>query len=184
MPVAAPDRDTHLTRGELWILGWLEGQGHSPDVLTDVDFHDDGCDPGQYPLLVVGTHPEYWTPRMYDRLASYLDAGGSLAYLGGNGLFETGEYDDDRTAMVFRLGIEGGAREAALFRVQGRTGTLAPRRRPPNAARYRDRPTWCAPPVTRCSRARAWPTATRRRGRPQPAPQRRQGQRQGERLGR
>ena len=120
MPVAAPDRDTHLTRGELWVLGWLEGQGHSPDVLTDVDFHDDGCDPGQYPLLVVGTHPEYWTPQMYDRLASYLDAGGSLAYLGGNGVFETGEYDDDRTAMVFRLGVEGGDREVALFRVQDR----------------------------------------------------------------
>ena len=120
MPVAAPDRDTHLTRGELWVLGWLEGQGHSPDVLTDVDFHDDGCDPGQYPLLVVGTHPEYWTPQMYDRLASYLDAGGSLAYLGGNGVFETGEYDDDRTAMVFRLGVEGGDREVALFRVRDR----------------------------------------------------------------
>jgi GH15 family glucan-1,4-alpha-glucosidase len=45
----------------------------------------------------VSTHPEYWTPLMYDRLTSYLDAGGSLAYLGGNGVFETGEYDDDRT---------------------------------------------------------------------------------------
>ncbi len=120
MPAAAPNGDAHLTRGELWVLGWLESQGHSPDVVTDIDFHDDGCDPAQYPLLVVGTHPEYWTPQMYDRLASYLDAGGSLAYLGGNGVFETGEYDDDRTAMVFRLGVEGGPREAALFRVQGR----------------------------------------------------------------
>ena len=45
MSVAAPHRDTHLTRGELWVLGWLEGQGYSPDVLTDVDFRDDGCDP-------------------------------------------------------------------------------------------------------------------------------------------
>lgn len=120
MPPAAPDGDAHLTRGELWVLGWLESQGHSPDVLTDIDFHDEGCDPGQYPLLVVGTHPEYWTPQMYDRLASYLDAGGSLAYLGGNGVFETGEYVDDRTAMVFRLGMEDGPREVALFRVQGR----------------------------------------------------------------
>ncbi|WP_222262828.1 FG-GAP repeat domain-containing protein [Modestobacter marinus] len=120
MPNAAPDGDAHLTRGELWILGWLESQGHSPDVFTDIDFHDNGCDPEQYPLLVVGTHPEYWTPQMYDQLVSYLDAGGSLAYLGGNGVFETGEYDADRTAVVFRLGEEGGDREKALFRVLGR----------------------------------------------------------------
>jgi hypothetical protein len=59
MPNAAPNGDAHLTRGELWILGWLEREGHSPDVFTDIDFHDDGCDPDHYPLLVVGTHPEY-----------------------------------------------------------------------------------------------------------------------------
>ncbi|SHN83544.1 hypothetical protein SAMN05660350_03436 [Geodermatophilus obscurus] len=120
MPQSAPNGDSHLTRGELWLLGWLEREGHSPDIFTDIDFHDDGCDPEQHPLLVVGTHPEYWTPQMYDRLASYLAAGGSLAYLGGNGVFEAGEYDADRTAMVFRLGEEGGDRELAMFRVLGR----------------------------------------------------------------
>jgi hypothetical protein len=120
MPQSAPNGDTHLTRGELWVLGWLQSQGHSPDVFTDIDFHDDGCDPEQYPLLVLSTHPEYWTPRMYDRLAAYLDGGGSVAYLGGNGVFEAGEYADDRTAMVFRRGEEGGHREKALFRVRGR----------------------------------------------------------------
>ena len=120
MPQSAPNGDAHLTRGELWILGWLESQDHSPDVFTDIDFHNDGCDPDQYPLLVVGTHPEYWTPQMYDQLVAYLDAGGSLAYLGGDGLFEAGEYDSGQTEMVFRLGIEGGAREAALFRMLGK----------------------------------------------------------------
>jgi hypothetical protein len=120
MPLAAPDGDPHLTRGELWILGWLKNQDHSPDVFTDIDFHNDGCDPAQYPLLIVGTHPEYWTPQMYDQLVSYLVAGGSLAYLGGNGVFETGEYDSDQTQMVFRSGVEGGPRETALFRMRGR----------------------------------------------------------------
>jgi FG-GAP-like repeat len=120
MPQAAPTRDPHLTRGELWILGWLDSQGHSPDVFTDIDFHNDGCDPARHPLLIVGTHPEYWTLQMYDRLVAYLDAGGHLAYLGGDGLFETGDYDDDQTGMVFRLGIEGGPRDPALFRTRGK----------------------------------------------------------------
>ena len=120
MPAAAPDGDLHLTRGELWILGWLESQGHQPDVYTDLDFHTDGCDAEQHPCLIVGTHPEYWSEQMHDNLGAYLDAGGSLAYLGGNGIFETGEFDNDQTEMVFRLGIEGGPREDALFRTRGR----------------------------------------------------------------
>lgn len=120
MPGAAPAADMHLTRGELWILGWLESHGHRPDVYTDIDFHDDGCDPAQYACLVVGTHPEYWTTQMYDNAAAYLDGGGSLVYLAGNGIFEVGEYDNGRTEMIFRLGIEGGPREDALFRQLGR----------------------------------------------------------------
>ncbi|WP_210481182.1 N,N-dimethylformamidase beta subunit family domain-containing protein [Naasia sp. SYSU D00948] len=120
MPAAGPNGDAHLTRGELWILGWLESEGFRPDVYTDIDFHNDGCDPAQYPCLIFGTHPEYWTEQMYDNLAAYLDAGGSAVYLGGNGVFEIGEYDATRTHMIFRNGIEGGPREDALFRTRGR----------------------------------------------------------------
>jgi hypothetical protein len=116
MPIAAPDADYHLTRGELWIHGWLESAGYRPDMYTDIDFHEDGCDAGQYKLLVVGTHPEYWTTQMYDNLGTYLAAGGSLAYLGGNGMFESGAYDADRREIVFRQGVEGGPRVPALFR--------------------------------------------------------------------
>ena len=120
MPAAAPHADMHLTRGELWVLGWLEAQGHRPDVYTDLDFHTDGCDAEQYACLVVGTHPEYWSTQMYDNAAAYLNAGGSLVYFAGNGIFEVGEYDNAQTEMIFRLGIEGGPREAALFRHLGR----------------------------------------------------------------
>jgi len=129
MPLAAPDGDPHLTRGELWILGWLKNQDHSPDVFTDIDFHNDGCDPAQYPLLIVGTHPEYWTPQMYDQLVSYLVAGGSLAYLGGNGVFEIGEYDSDQTQMVFRSGCRGRPPRDRPLPDARQAGTLAPGRR-------------------------------------------------------
>jgi hypothetical protein len=116
-PGAAPDGDLHLTRGELWVLGWLEREGYSPDVFTDIDFHEQGSDPSRYRLLVLSTHPEYWTTRMYDNLKAYLNAGGSVAYLGGNGIYENGEYEPDRTGMVFRAGVEGGPRADALFRL-------------------------------------------------------------------
>jgi hypothetical protein len=120
MPGAAPGGEQHLTRGELWILGWLEREGFQPDVYTDLDFHSDGCDAAQYACLIVGTHPEYWTTQMYDNAAAYLAAGGSLIYIAGNGVFEVGAYDRNQTEMIFRNGIEGGPREDALFRQLGR----------------------------------------------------------------
>lgn len=116
-PAAAPGVDMHLTRGELWIQGWLESEGFRPDVYTDQDFHNGGLHAGQYRLLVVGTHPEYWTVEMYDHLIAYLDAGGSLAYLGANGLFETCTYAADGTETHFLSGVEGGPRGDGLFRV-------------------------------------------------------------------
>lgn len=112
----AEQGEMHLNRGELWVLGWLESEGHRPDVFTDIDFHNDGCDAGKYSCLVITTHPEYWTTGMYDKLKTYLDAGGSLAYLGGNGIFEEGEYEDEQTSMVFRAGVENGPRAPAIFR--------------------------------------------------------------------
>jgi hypothetical protein len=120
MPGAAPDGEMHLTRGELWVLGWLEREGFQSDVYSDIDFHNEGCDAAQYSCLVVGTHPEYWTTQMHDNAAAYLDAGGSLVYIAGNGVFEVGEYDNDQKEMIFRLGVEGGPREDALFRRLGR----------------------------------------------------------------
>ena len=116
-PGAAPADDPHLTRGELWIQGWLESAGFRPDVYTDMDFHNDGLDATQYRLLIVGTHPEYWTVQMHDNLVAYLGAGGSLAYLGGNGLFEVCSYAAGGTETQFLGGVDGGARGNVLFRV-------------------------------------------------------------------
>jgi hypothetical protein len=115
-PVASPEASMHLTRGELWPLGWLEREGLRPDVYTDIDFHN-GIDLTPYRCVILTTHPEYWSVHMYDNLVAYLNGGGSVLYLAGNGLFETGEYDGGQQVMVFRNGIEDGPREDALFRV-------------------------------------------------------------------
>jgi hypothetical protein len=117
MPGAAPNGDAHLTRGELWVLGWLGAAGYQPDVYSDIDFHNDGCDPSQYRCLILSTHPEYWSRQMYRNLAAYLDQGGSLLYLGGNGIYENGEYEAGQTTISFRQGVEGGPRVTSLFRV-------------------------------------------------------------------
>jgi hypothetical protein len=113
-PTEAGFAGGHLTRAELWILSWLEDEGYQPDVYTDLDYHN-GI-PGGYTHLVLSTHPEYWTLRMQDNLKAFLDGGGSLLYLGGNGMFEEGEYTSDQRGMIFFGGREGNHREDALFR--------------------------------------------------------------------
>lgn len=115
VPVGETKVTQHLARAERWILGWLEDEGYQPDLFTDIDFHD-GLVQG-YDTLVVGTHPEYWSPEMFMRLRAFLDGGGSLLYLGGNGLFEEGEFNCDRTQMMFLDGDENGKRPPAMFRV-------------------------------------------------------------------
>ena len=117
----------HLTRGELWILGWLEEASQRfsrlaefrPDVYPDSDFHDGDGLPPSYKTLVLSTHPEYWSVGMYDNLKRFFDRGGSLLYLGGNGIYERGTYKDQMTRMILREGEEGGSRAPALFRMLG-----------------------------------------------------------------
>jgi len=99
-PIAENLSGHHLARAELWILGWLEREGYGFDLYTDIDFHDGIVDFSEYTTLIVGTHPEYWTDGMYDRLESFLDGGGSLLYLGGNGIFERGIYEEEEGSVV------------------------------------------------------------------------------------
>lgn len=89
----------HL-RGELWILNWLRQVGYLRDVCTDLDLHTGLPGLGDYRCLLVATHPEYWTQQMYLNLRRYLETGGTLLYLGGNGIFDSVTLSDDLTVMT------------------------------------------------------------------------------------
>ncbi|MBV9568256.1 MAG: N,N-dimethylformamidase large subunit, partial [Hyphomicrobiales bacterium] len=73
--------DTH-------ILAWLEEKGFPFDILTDEDLDDEGEELiAPYRTVLTGSHPEYHTLRTLDALQNYTQAGGKLAYLGGNGFY-------------------------------------------------------------------------------------------------
>ncbi len=60
--------------------------GH--DIIADEDVHADGVDAlTPYRVIVTGTHPEYWSTAMLDALETWLQCGGRLLYLGGNGFY-------------------------------------------------------------------------------------------------
>jgi N,N-dimethylformamidase len=73
--------DTHL-----WT--WLADKNFSFDILTDEDLDEDGAALLMpYRAVLTGSHPEYYSLRMLDAVQAYLEGGGNLAYLGGNGFY-------------------------------------------------------------------------------------------------
>ncbi len=73
--------DSHLT-------DWLRVMNFDFDVVTDEDLDDFGAaEILPYQILITGTHPEYYTPRMRGALMEFRASGGHLLYLGGNGFY-------------------------------------------------------------------------------------------------
>ena len=73
---------------DLTLISWLEARGIPYDVTTDEDLHEEGRGLlAPYRLALTGSHPEYYSKEMYDALTGFLENGGRLMYLGGNGFY-------------------------------------------------------------------------------------------------
>ncbi|MFF0448233.1 N,N-dimethylformamidase beta subunit family domain-containing protein [Streptomyces sp. NPDC004609] len=94
---------------DLYIADFLDHRGEPWDAFTDHDLHEQGAGLlARYPVIVTGTHPEYSTREMLLALESYLDGGGRVMYLGGNGFYWVTSIDPDRPHLAeVRRGING-----------------------------------------------------------------------------
>ena len=85
---AGADVVTHLLMADLYAWQWLVAEGVGPALIDDRELHLAGIEALEgVDVLVLSAHPEYWTTQMLDALQTYLDRGGSVIYLGGNGLY-------------------------------------------------------------------------------------------------
>jgi len=76
----------HGLGADLYLLDWLDQMGIAYNLLTDHDLHEHDKTPlHPYHVLATGAHPEYWTSVSIKRVYEFLEGGGRLAYLGGNG---------------------------------------------------------------------------------------------------
>ncbi|WP_311969968.1 N,N-dimethylformamidase beta subunit family domain-containing protein [Pseudomonas baltica] len=87
---------------DLHMLRFFADNGVAVEVISDHDLHRDpnlldGCTG-----VITGSHPEYWTTPMLDALQAYIDGGGNLAYLGGNGFYWVAALDEQGTLEVRR----------------------------------------------------------------------------------
>jgi N,N-dimethylformamidase len=73
--------DTHL-------VDWLEVKRFEVDFFSDEDLHfERAALLKPYHVVLTATHPEYYSLEMLNGLQTYLNGGGRVMYLGGNGFY-------------------------------------------------------------------------------------------------
>lgn len=94
---------------DLYLGDWLEKKGFEYDVAADEDLHGEGSELLEnYRVVLTGTHPEYWTGPMMTAMELYLQRGGRLMYLGGNGFYWVTSVDPERPHLIeVRRGFSG-----------------------------------------------------------------------------
>ena len=96
--------DTHL-------FGWLDHHGFDYDVITDEDLHSEGYELlKDYEVVLTGTHPEYHSTRMWDAMKTWIDRGGRLMYMGGNGWYWRVGFHDELPGVIELRRAEDGIR--------------------------------------------------------------------------
>jgi N,N-dimethylformamidase len=83
-----PKRALWNFNADLHVVDWLTETGQHFDIITDDRIHAEGIDLLHgYRCVVTGSHPEYHSTEMLDAFDAYLQQGGRLMYLGGNGFY-------------------------------------------------------------------------------------------------
>lgn len=90
----------HLAPAEWRLLAWLERERISYDYYAETHLHFGQLNLDDYRVLIISTHPEYWSQKMYDQVKQWVfQRGGRLLYLGGNGLNCDVEFLDEQTCI-------------------------------------------------------------------------------------
>jgi N,N-dimethylformamidase len=90
----------HTLTADLSLIDWLEAKDVEYDTYADQHLHSGALRLADYRCLLLGSHPEYWTWPMQEALREYLDAGGRLVYVGGNGLWWVTSLDPDQPHVM------------------------------------------------------------------------------------
>jgi hypothetical protein len=72
---------------EIYGLIWLDKNGYSYDIITDLDLNESPNILKNYPVFLNFGHNEYWTIKMVEGLRSFILDGGNFMNLGGNSLY-------------------------------------------------------------------------------------------------
>ena len=80
-------------------------------MIADEDLHREGLSIlRNYDVIITGTHPEYYSTSMLDAVQGFVDRGGRLMYLGGNGFYWRISYSDECNGVIECRRSEAGIR--------------------------------------------------------------------------
>lgn len=83
-----PKRALWNFNADLHVVDWLTETGQDFDIITDDRIHEEGVGLlRDYRCVITGSHPEYHSTAMLDAFDAFLQQGGRLMYLGGNGFY-------------------------------------------------------------------------------------------------
>ena len=103
--------ESAMAPAEWRFLGWMEQEGFAYDLYSETELHFGRIDLAHYKVLILNTHPEYWSVEMYRQVKDWVDnRGGKVMYLAGCGLYAEVEFDDEYTMRC---------REEGLFAMRG-----------------------------------------------------------------
>ncbi len=106
-----PGADGWAFTADTNLIAFLHHLGEAFDVITDDDLHREGRSLlDHYPVVLSGTHPEYWSTAMLDSLEGWLGAGGRFLYLGGNGFYWRVAWSDEEPWVMEVRRAEDGTR--------------------------------------------------------------------------
>ena len=91
----------HQLPADLHLIDWLEHFQYGYDLVTDEDVHHEGVLAlAGHKVVITGTHPEYWSGAGLDALWGYLQGGGRMMYVGGNGFYWVTSLDPERQHTI------------------------------------------------------------------------------------
>ncbi len=86
---------------DTYITALLHQANMDVDIITDDLLHQEGLDLLQdYSVIMTGSHPEYYSKNMQDAVEGYVDQGGRLMYLGGNGFYMVASYHNELDGVI------------------------------------------------------------------------------------
>jgi len=95
--------------GDMFVPDWLDATGRTFDVITDEALDREGKDLLRgYSVVLTGAHPEYCSHRMFDALETWVNSGGRLMYLGGNGFDSSVTFHPDIPGVLERRWVGAG----------------------------------------------------------------------------
>lgn len=103
---AAPCRPftNHLAAGEWRVLHWLEREGYEYDIITGFELDREPERLSGYRAVILSTHCEYWSRRMYAALkAQHEQHGLWIVNLSGNSIYREVEFAEDGTMRCVSL---------------------------------------------------------------------------------